>query len=277
MKQIMGKLKKGGALVALMMLVGGNAMASLEGTYTAIMQHKDTKFFQYATVTLRTVNPGGGELKISANVRIFFGDLNSVEYLTYEFPTVERNPLSGQLTMREAGNDVSLIGTLRTGTNSITGDWYSTLVGKVGTFKAIKDEVPEIPEGFELVKTVSGDFRGTITSTHSEINLPERASITLVTRQDNGSEEGGILITGSTRLYYGEFGSNEYEQIEFENIQFNFYNRFLTARTSDWGIVYKGTLGLDGSFTGLVYADGYGKVGNIKLAAEGDEFDSMEE
>ncbi|MEZ4750370.1 MAG: hypothetical protein R3B54_07010 [Bdellovibrionota bacterium] len=183
--------------------------------------------------------------------------------------------MSGQLTMREAGNDVSLIGTLRTGSNSITGDWYSTLVGKVGTFKAIKDEMPEIPQGFELVRTVSGDFRGAIKSTHPEINLPERASITLVTRQDNEGEKGGILITGSTRLYYGEFGSNEYEQIEFENIQFNFYNRFLTARTTDWGIVYKGTLGLDGSFNGVVYADGYGKVGTISLAADDNLFDSV--
>lgn len=265
MNQIMKNAMK---LALLVLCVGSVAKAALEGTYLAVLEHEGTNFYQVGEITLRTVNPGGtGQLKVSANVRIFFGDLNSNEFLSYEYPNVERNPVTGQTTIREAGRDVTLIGVLKTGTETISGNWYSTLLGKVGKFTAIKEKLPETPEGMQLVGLVSADYRGTLTNTHPDINLPERASITLVSRQDTENPEKGILISGSTRLYYGEFDSFEYEHIEFEDVQFNFYSRFLSARTKELGLVYKGTLALDGTFTGDVFADGYGKVGKVVLKA----------
>lgn len=246
-----------------MLFMAQSANASIEGTYYGILKHESTDFYQYATITLRTVQTGESKLKISANVRIFFGDLDSNEYMTYEFPEVERYTATGQLTMREAGNDVSLIGKLKPGVWTISGDWYSSQVGRVGTFTASKER-PTPPEEGQLIELVTNDYKGTLDNTHPDTALPAEATMTLVARQNTGSVEKPILFNGSTRFYYSP---TEYEHFEFEDIQFNFYTRFFTARTKDLGIVYKGTLALDGSFEGEVFMDGYGKVGTIKLKA----------
>lgn len=236
---------------------------SVQGLYKAVLLHDGTQFFQYAHITLRTVNVGGGQLKISANLRIFFGEQNSNEFLTYEFDDVPMNLLTRQITLRSEKNNVSMIGFLKTGT--IQGEWHSTLLGKVGKFSAAKDVEPTAPTQGILVKTLTGHYRGELKNTNSESNLPERASMSLVSTQENSGTEPKIVISGNVRLYLGPFGSLEYVETKLTDVQFNFYNRYLTARTLEYGLTFKGKMSHDGIFTGTVFADGMGQVADATL------------
>lgn len=245
---------------------------SIAGTYKTLLVHEieteeGTKYFhQFANITLRTVNPGNGELKISANLRIFFGDINSNEFLTYEFPDVPMNILTSQISLKTDESDVSLIGKLKNG--KISGDWYASSIGRVGTFTAQKIEVPKAPEGSSLVKSVTGHYKGKIKNTNEESNLPERVTLSLVTIQEGAGSNMSLKISGNLRFYLGDFGSNEYVETNLEDVQFNFYNRYLTLRTQDYGVTFKGILGIDGKLDADVFADGFGKVGEAILEAK---------
>jgi len=268
--QLFSRITKTASLFLSLALVPlANAQTdSIQGTYRAVLKHEarnegDQPYHQYATVTLRTVNTGGN-LKISASVRMIFGDWNSNEFLTYEYADVPMNLLTRQISLRKDDNDVSFIGILKNGT--IAGDWYSSSVGRVGGFAAAKASVPPVDQESLLVKTVTGHYRGTLTNTHPESNLPERMSMSLVTTQtSNDSGVVDLKISGNLRFYLSDFGSGEFVESAISEAQFNFYNRYLTIKTSEYGITLKGTLDPSGSFTADVFADGLGRVGIVKL------------
>ncbi len=259
----------GGLFGTLMLLLGlwsAPAMAQddeVRGLYKAVLLHDGTNFYQYANITLRTVN-NGGQLRISANVKVFYGGWDSNEFLTYEYPEVPLNLLTRQLSVRNDTADVSMIGLLRSGT--IDGEWFSTIVGRVGTFHAQKTGVPDGPTGGVLVRTLSGFYRGSLTNTNPQSNLPPRISMSFVTTQETGPDGPTIKISGNTRLYLGSFDSLEYVEVPFNDIQFNYYNRYLTAKTSEYGLTFKGTMTQDGQFDGVVLSDGLGEVGTVDIA-----------
>lgn len=236
----------------------------VRGLYNAVLVHENSDFYQYAKITLRTVNIGG-ELRVSANVKVLFGEMESNEYLTYDYPEVPLNLLTRQLNIRNDTSDVSLTGMLRSGV--IEGEWFSTQVGRVGTFKAQKVGIPAIPEHGTLVKTLSGLYRGALVNTNPQSNLPERVTMSFVTTQDTTSGSPVIRISGNARFYLGNFDSLEYVETKFTNIQFNFYNRYLTAKTESYGLTFKGTMTPDGKFTGAILSDGLGEVGTVNVEA----------
>lgn len=234
----------------------------IAGLYKAVLLHEGTNFYQFAKITLRTINVAG-QIKIAANTKVFFGDWDSNEYMTYEYPDVPLNILTRQLNIRNEANDVSMTGFLKTGT--IEGEWFSTMVGRVGTFKAVKTGIPEIPANGILVKTLSGFYRGALKNTNPQSNLPERVTMSFVTTQDSSPTGPVIKITGNARFYLGNFDSLEYVETPFTNVQFNFYNRYLTAKTQDYGVTFKGTMTPDGNFVGKVLSDGLGDVGTTDV------------
>ncbi len=237
----------------------------VRGLYNGVLQHEGTDFYQYARITLRTVNIGG-QVKLSANVKVLFGDWNSNEYLTYEYPEVPFSILTREVSLRTDTNDISMIGMLRSGI--IEGEWFSSQVGRVGSFKAQKTGLPTPPEEGVLVKTLSGFYRGALTNTNPQSNLPERITMSFVTTQDNNSEDGAaVRISGGARFYLGNFDSLEYVETPFTDIQFNFYNRYLTAKTQDYGLTFKGTMTPDGHFEGVVLSDGLGRVGTVNISS----------
>ncbi len=236
--------------------------STVAGLYKAILMHEKTNFYQPAYITLRSTSIGGN-LKISANVRVFFGDANSNEFISYEFDDCPMNLLTRQITMKNEKNNVALIGYLKSGT--FEGDWYSTLIGRVGLFSALKDGEPKVPDNAILVKSLTGHYRGSIENTNPESNLPERISVSFVTTQDSSGAEPTLRITGNTRLYLGEFGSIEYVETKFTDVQFNFYNRYLTAKTAEYGLTFKGYMTQDGVFSGVIFADGIGEAGKVNL------------
>lgn len=234
----------------------------IAGLYKAILLHEGTNYYQYAKITLRTLNVNG-QVKISANARVFFGDWDSNEYMTYEYPDVPLNILTRQISMKADANDVSMTGFLRSGV--IEGEWFSTIVGRVGTFKAMKTGEPTPPQNGTLVKTLSGFYRGSLTNTNPQSNLPERVTMSFVTTQENSGNGPVIKITGNARFYLGGFESLEYVETAFTSVQFNFYNRYLTAKTQDYGITFKGTMAQDGTFEGVALSDGLGEVGKVSI------------
>lgn len=238
---------------------------SIQGTYRAVLRHDGAGFYQYALFTLSTVNSGGGVLRISANVRMVYGDWNSNEFLTYDFADVPMNILTRQISLRDPTNDVSFIGQL--GDGEITGDWYSSSVGRVGTFAAKKDALPARPEGQRLARSASGHYRGRYTNSNSQSNLPERMSLSLVTTQDMSMGRPQLVLSGNLRMFLGGFNSPEYYESPLKDVQFNFYTRYLTVKTEQWGLTIKGTLSLDGVLDGEVFADGLGRVGTVHLTA----------
>ncbi|MCB9229524.1 MAG: hypothetical protein H6618_07930 [Deltaproteobacteria bacterium] len=240
-----------------------SALSQVSGLYNAVLKYEGTDFYQYAKITLRTVNPEG-QMKISANIRVFFGEENSSEYLTYEFDEVPLNILTRQLSIKSEGNDISMIAFLKG--DLIEGEWFSTLMGKVGSFRAQKNGFPSIEEGSVLVEALSGHYRGNLENTNPDSNLPEKVSFSFVTTQDNSNPESPSLhISGNTRFYLGDFNSLEYIEVAFDDIQFNFYNRFLTAKTKDYGFTFKGRMTTDGTFEGELFSDGLGDVGLVQL------------
>ena len=255
-------------LFGVSLFVSGLAHAApIAGTYFAILNHGDTGFYQQARITLRTVNPDGN-LRISANVQLFFGEPDSNEFLTYDFQNIDYNLLTGQMDISNDSADISMIGILRNG--RIEGEWFSQLVGLVGTFDAQKGEYPEPPSADAvLVRSLSGRYLGSLAMTSDQANLPERVTMSFVTTQDTTGDTA-IHITGFSRFYLGEFDSREYIELEFVDIQFNFFSRFLTAKTSaaDYGLTFKGYVNEDGTFEGKLYSDGLGEIGDLDMKKE---------
>lgn len=236
---------------------------NIAGTYKTILYHEATKFYQVANILLRTIQLGNGQMKISANVKIFFGDSTSSEFLTYEFDECPMNLLTRQISIKDAKANVSLVGTLKNKT--LQGEWYSSVVGKVGKFEAIKDAEPKPPTDGILIKSLTGHYKGDVENTNPDSNLPERMTMSIVTTQDTTGPEPVVKLSGSVRLYVGDYGSIEYEETKLTDIQFNFYNRYFSAKTDRFGLTYKGIVSKEGDFSGLVFADGVGEVGKFKI------------
>ena len=236
---------------------------SVAGLYRAILQQDGTDFYQEAHITLRTVNPGNGTLKISANVRIYFGDSTSTEFLTYEFDDCQMNLLTRQINIKDGKNDVSFVGKLKEG--RLEGEWFSTIQGKVGVFDALKMGSPAAPRNGVLVKTLTGYYRGQLENTHPESNLPERISVSLVTTQDTTTPEPTIRISGNVRLYLGDFGSWEYVETKVTDVQYNFFSRYLSFKTADYGLTFKGKMSPDGVYDAKVFADGLGEAAEVDV------------
>ena len=241
--------------------------SSLSGTYKTLLLHEDqnsvAKYHQFADITLRTVNTGDGNIKISASARIYYGDASSNEFLTYDFPDVPLNILTRQISLKTEESDVSLIGFIKD--NKISGEWFSTTLGKVGSFSSTKLDFPVAPTNSELVKPISALYKGKITNTNANSNLPERITLTLITTQGLSGNEITLKISGNLRFYLGDFGSLEYVETPLEDVKLNFYNRYITIRTKEYGVTLKGVLNIDGSLDADVFADGFGLVGTVKM------------
>ncbi len=235
---------------------------SLSGLYRAVLKHDGTNFYQLAEVNLRAVSTGDGRLKISANVKVYLGDWNSNEYLTYEFDDCAFNLITRQISIKNDKNDISLIGNVRSG-GAFDGKWYASASGRSGSFASQKNGEPTPPEGAQLVRSLTGYYRGSISISNGEVNLPEKISMSFVSTQDTSTTPPTTRISGKVRFYLGDYNGNEFEELEFADVQFNFYSRYLTAKTDTYGITFKGTMSQEGSFAGVVLTDSHGMVGNV--------------
>lgn len=249
--------------ISLMRIDGpiGPAVDQMAGEYGGVLFNDGKGLYQFGQITLSTtvVPPQG--LKVSAAVRVKFGPWASSEYLTYRFDPVEFNPMTGQMVLKSESNDVMFSGYWSNG--ELKGEWFSSYTGKLGAFSVKKNVVPGTQPG-TLFEALKGTYQGTIKNTNPASNLPERMMVSFVTSQDL-SKPNGISVSGSLRLYIGSFGSTEYVEFPFSDIQFNFFTRQLTAKVnSDYKLTLKGEALLS-SVTGSISADALGEVGTFEV------------
>jgi hypothetical protein len=239
---------------------------TLSGHYKTILKQESSNFYQFADIHLRGISSGDGHLKISANVKIYLGDRNSNEYLTYEFDDCPFNLITRQITIRNEKNDISLVGNLKQG-GVFEGKWYASASSRSGLFESSKNLEPVPPENGQVVRSLTGYYRGSIQITNPEVNLPDKISMSFVSTQDSTTSPPTTKISGKVRFYLGDYDGTEFEELKFADVQFNFYSRFLTAKTEAYGITFKGTMSLDGTFSGVVLTDSNGQVGNVTVKA----------
>lgn len=240
---------------------GGSVAEQLRGEYGGIFFHEGKSFYQFGQLTLTTsIKPPEG-LKVAATLRIIYGGLGSTEYLTYRFDPVEFNPMTGQIVLKNEMNDVLISGFWSKG--ELRGEWHSTYTGRIGKIVFKKDYVPE-PQNGTIFEALKGSYQGKLTNTNHQSNLPERIMISFVTAQDL-SKPNGVSISGSMRLYVGEFGSQEYFEYPFSDVQFNFFTRSFTAKANgDHKFTLKGE-SQQNLIRGTISADALGEVGNFEV------------
>ncbi len=249
--------------VSLMRIEGaiGPAVDQMAGEYSGVLFNDSKGLYQFGHMTLSTtvVPPEG--LKVTATVRVVFGESQSTEYLTYRFDPVEFNPMTGQMVLKNNANDVMFSGYWSNA--ELKGDWFSSYTGKLGSFSVKKNASPS-PQTGTLFEALKGTYQGVVKNTNPASNLPERMLVSFVTSQDL-SKPNGITVSGSMRLYIGPFGSTEYVEYPFSDIQFNFFTRQLTARvTSEYKLTLKGEAFLS-SIAGTISADALGEVGTFEV------------
>jgi len=239
------------------------ASLPIKGEYAGSFVREGESSYQFAHLTIATnVQPPEG-LQVSATLRLICGDWNSTEYLTYRFDSVQFNPISGQIVFRSTPSEIILSGYWSNG--QIVGDWSTTFTGRMGKVDLKRALSPETPSIGSLFKPLRGTYQGTLRNTHPQSNLPERVMASFVTSQDL-TLPNGIRITGNLRFYFGAFGSNEYFELPFTDIQYNFYTRKLVAKTGgDYKMTFKGDVTLSG-IVGNLFTDALGEVAAMEVA-----------
>lgn len=240
---------------------------SLRGEYLGVLKRDALGMYQFANLTLNTTFTPPNGLKVSGILKVIFGPWDSTEYLTYRFDEVFYNPINGQLVMKGEGLDASFIGVVNQG--KLQGDWYSSYTGRLG--KAAFDKKPEsppLPSSGALFDTLKGTYKGKITNTNPQSNLPERAMVSFVTSQDL-SAASGLKVTGTLRLYLGDFESQEYIELPFTDIQYNFYTQQIVAKTGGATLMtFKGEVRTDKQVVGKLFSDSLGEMATLKVEKE---------
>lgn len=239
----------------------GNIAEDLKGEYQGVML-REGNLFHYGLLTLQTSFQPPDGLKIAAILRVVCGDINSSEYLTYHFDKVQFNAVTGQITFREEGTDIVLSANWSEG--EITGDWSSQYTGNLGKIQFKKTGPPNITGAGEAFEALKGTYQGKLTNTNPNSNLPERIQFAFVTAQDTSSPNG-LKVSGNVRLYIGPFGSLEYIEQPFTEIQYNYFTKKLVAKTSAGpNLTIKADVDRK-TIRGTVAADALGEVATIEV------------
>jgi len=242
------------------------AVEALRGEYAGILRRESERLYQFGHLTVTTSFQPPEGLKVSAILRVIFGEWASTEYLTYRFDKVQFNPVSGQIVLKSESADVMFSG--RVGRGEMQGEWSSSYTGKLGAAHFRKSTSAPDPSGLgTLFEALRGTYQGSVKSTNPQANLPERALVSFVTSQDL-SQPNGIKITGNLRFYLGPFGSLEYIEMPLVDIQYNFFTRKLVAKTQgEYKLTIKADVSLRDIF-GKIYSDALGEVANIEVTKQ---------
>jgi len=239
---------------------------SLRGEYLGVLKREALGMYQFANLTLNTTFTPPNGLKVSGILKVIFGQWDSTEYLTYRFEEIFYNPINGQIVMKGEGLDASFIGVVSQG--KLQGDWYSSYTGRLGkaSFEK-KPESPPLPSSGALFDTLKGTYKGKVTNTNPQSNLPERAMVSFVTSQDL-SLPSGLKVTGTVRFYLGPFDSLEYMELPFTDIQYNFYTQKIVAKTGGQYLVTVKADVIDDKVKGKIFSDAMGEMADLEVEKE---------
>lgn len=231
------------------------------GEYKGYLAWNAIEGYQRATVNLTPTFSDSG-MTLSATLKLHFGEPAVGETLTYRLPDVTFDPVTGAIQLRTAeAGEVVLKGTLQNGV--LQGDWTTARGGAMGAAVLQKGTDPAAPAG-ALLGSLRGSYRGALRSLNPQVSLPERIMIGLVTAPAV-DDPRGLRVTGHLRLYLGGFDTTEYNEYAFEQPEFDFFTRKLTARTAgDLAVTVKADLTANG-LVGQLFHDSLGLVGAFEV------------
>lgn len=233
--------------------------AQLAGEYTGYAYWELEGGVQHASLQLVPSFDNQG-LAIAGILRLGFGGAGG-ETVQYALDPARLNPATGAVTLKAAGGDLTVNALLEDG--RISGEWFIGTRGRMGRIEVAKDgvAVPASP----IVGTIRGTYQGTLRNTSARVNLPERFSLGLVSAADLTAPRG-IRITASIRFYLGDFDGHEFQEVQCDSAQFDFFARSLTLRcpSPDGTFTLKSTAGLS-TISGKLSHDALGEVATIEV------------
>jgi len=232
---------------------------NMQGEYQGVFLTETSNVYQFGNLQLFTSYDEG--IKIRASLKLIFGPRHSSEYLTYQFSSVDFNPESSELTASSLDSEIYIKAVYHNG--SLNGDWFSRTVGRLGKVRIEKKDFPMPPGSYTLLTGIGGTYKGKITDSNENTNLPEKTILSIIVSRDISAEDG-ISIDGSLRLYMGDFESQEYVEFELDDVRHNFYTGEFNAATRESGLSIRGIL-KSGALSGVISHDGFGKIGKIEV------------
>jgi hypothetical protein len=155
-------------------------LSGISGEYRGYLHHERLNQYQAGAIDIVTYqNPNNGNqvFTMSANARLYFGNHNSEESLTYKFNPRPFNILSPVFVFERMEADVDAILQVVSIKNGVVkGVWYSIQFGRVGTFSFSKNDVSNDPIPSNLIKPLSGIYE----ANGMELFLDTRIGVTPV-------------------------------------------------------------------------------------------------
>ena len=246
------------------LIVSGPTVQKNGGKYEGFAYWDAENVYQHTEFTVVTRTDENNKLQINVTAKLAFGDQDSQEYMSFEFPSAKYNPWTKRLTLQRDDIDFSFDGKMQGG--QIAGNWSSNFSGQMGGVDLEKSEVIAVPTTHQEIEALKGTYQGPLKNTNPNTNLPERFQMSLITSRDL-SQPSGIKITGSVRFYLGDFDSLDYEEIGLEKITFNFFTRELIAVTKNTS---SGIFTITGvvdylTINGKISEDALGEIANIEV------------
>lgn len=137
----------------------------LEGAYFGYVYHELLNEYQAADLDLFAVPPkqAGGPIGLSTLFRIYFGDFNSQEALTYRYDPVflDKNDTRFVLakpTLTEINEMDAVLEITSASQEAIQGVWYSLLFGRIGTFYLRRSSPPSLSADKIKMGPLTGEY-----------------------------------------------------------------------------------------------------------------------
>lgn len=140
--------------------------AALAGVYKGYLYHERLGVYQPVTLNIvayqRSNESGRPALFVSATSALYFGDFNSLEYVTQRFNEKEYPLLAPQIVLERLDDDVDAIAQLtQLGNGVARGVWYSSLIGRIGSFELVNsNNVPPLPTNAIVMQPLAGRYQG---------------------------------------------------------------------------------------------------------------------
>ncbi len=234
---------------------------TIQGDYEGTFSRDDSKTYHQATLKVWTTF--NDRLRISADLRLAFADGSDV--LQYRFNDVEVDLETGFFILVHPESEI--YAKLQFQGGRLTGYWSAKSTGRIGA--VLLNQLAEhvaTPEGYVGAHGIAGSYKGKIVNTNPKTDLPKRARLNIVAIKDPQSPDG-LRLSGSLRLYVGEFDSNEYNEYPLQAMRYNFFKMEFSALAQGIGIAIKGKV-VNGRISGSLYHDGFGELGTIEVICE---------
>ena len=233
---------------------------SLRSTYKGYATWDSSNSYQDIELNLRVTPRQPDDLVLAATLKMYRGPKENDEYFTFDYDEISFNPITAEVDLQADATPISVRGKISDG--KFAGSWVSKFTDGEGQILLSKGEELILPESLTLLPSVSGTYEGDLVNVHADTNLPKNFQITL---SATGSSIQEIQLIGGMRNYLGDFGTTEYVDFPFTEIEYNFFTRVLIAKTSeaDQMAVYAK---LDsGKLIGYLNHKTLGKIGEFAL------------